>query len=69
VERRDRARSILREHGNYSYLTGAGPITVLKNGIEFAATYFVMLLALFATGAGRFVSIDYWIHRRFRDSA
>lgn len=66
IEKRDRARSILREHGNYGWLTSAGPVTILKNGIEFAATYFVMLLALFATGGGRFVSIDYWLARRFR---
>ena len=66
VERRDRARSILRRHGNYSYLTEAGSITVNKNGIEWAATYFVMLLALWAMGAGRFLSVDYWLKRRFR---
>lgn len=69
VERRSRARDILEEHGNYSWLTGAGPITVLKNGIEFAATYFVMLLALFFLGAGRFISVDYWVDKRFRQSA
>lgn len=68
VERRSRARDILREHGNYSWLTGAGPITVLKNGIEFAATYFIMLLALFFLGAGRFFSVDYWVDRQFRRS-
>ncbi len=66
VERRARARSILRQHGNYDWLSAAGPITVLKNGIEFAATYFVMLLALLFTGAGRWVSVDYWLHRAFR---
>ncbi|MDJ0656155.1 MAG: DoxX family protein [Xanthomonadales bacterium] len=66
VERRDRARSILRRHGNYSYLTEAGSITVNKNGIEWAATYFVMLLALWAMGAGKFLSVDYWLKRRFR---
>jgi putative oxidoreductase len=37
---------------------------VLNNGIEFAATYFIMLLALFFIGAGRYVSLDYWIARR-----
>ncbi|BCO31597.1 hypothetical protein TspCOW1_17000 [Thiohalobacter sp. COW1] len=64
VERRDIARDILREHGNYSWLTAAGSITILKNGIEFAATYFIMLLVLFFTGAGRYASLDYWIARR-----
>jgi uncharacterized membrane protein YphA (DoxX/SURF4 family) len=64
--RKDRARAILREYGNYEWLTAAGGITILKNGIEFAATYFIMLLALFFTGAGRWFSLDYWIARRWR---
>ncbi len=63
VEKRARARSILREHGNYSWLTAAGPITILKNGIEWAATYFVMLLALFFTGSGR-LGLDHVIRKR-----
>jgi uncharacterized membrane protein YphA (DoxX/SURF4 family) len=65
--RKDRAEDILREHSNYGWITSAGSITILKNGIEFAATYFVMLLALFFLGAGRFFSLDYWIARRFRE--
>ncbi|MEN8108895.1 MAG: DoxX family protein [Pseudomonadota bacterium] len=64
--RKDAARSLLREHGNYSWLTEAGSITILKNGIEFAATYFIMLLALLYLGAGRFFSLDYWIAKRWR---
>jgi len=66
LEKRDRARSLLRQHGNYDWLTAAGPITILKNGIEFAATYFVMLLMLLFSGAGRLVSIDYWLERSLR---
>ena len=66
VERKNKAVSILKEHGNYSWLTEHGSITVLKNGIEFAATYFLMLLALFFMGAGRFFSFDYWFSRVFR---
>jgi uncharacterized membrane protein YphA (DoxX/SURF4 family) len=65
IERLQRARAILREHGNYGWLTENGPFVVLNNGIEFAATYFVMLLALFFTGAGRFASVDYWIARKY----
>jgi uncharacterized membrane protein YphA (DoxX/SURF4 family) len=64
IEKRSRARSILREHGNYGWLTGAGPITILKNGIEWAATYFIMLLALFFTGSGK-VGLDHFIRKRF----
>ncbi len=66
-ERKEMAKSILRRHGNYSWLTETGSITVLKNGIEFAATYFIMLLVLFFIGAGRYFSIDYWIARKFRN--
>ena len=63
--RKERAKDILRENSNYDWITSAGSITVLKNGIEFAATYFVMLLALFFMGAGRWFSVDYWIKNAF----
>ena len=59
------AKAILREHGNYSWLTEKGTFVVLNNGIEFAATYFVMLLSLFFTGGGRYFSIDYWLRRMY----
>ena len=52
AEKLERARSILREHGNYDWLTASGKFVVLNNGIEFAATYLVMLVALFFSGAG-----------------
>jgi putative oxidoreductase len=64
AERLSRARSILQEHGNYEYLTAKGSFVVSNSGIEWAATYFVMLLALFFSGAGRWVSLDYWMTRR-----
>ncbi len=67
LDRKAKATSILKEHGNYGYLTEHGSITILKNGIEFAATYFLMLLVLFFTGAGKYLSVDYWIARRFRE--
>lgn len=63
VPRRAAAIEILREHGNYAWLSGRGSITILNNGIEFAATYLVMLVMLLFTGGGRFTSMDYWIHR------
>lgn len=65
-ERLERGRDILREHGHYDWLTEHGNFVISNNGIEWAATYFVMLLALFFIGGGRFVSADYWIARRFR---
>lgn len=64
--RKSKVISILKEHGNYDWLTEAGPVTILKNGIEFAATYFIILLSLFFTGAGKYLSLDYWIARNFR---
>jgi len=64
VHRRDAARNLLEEHGNYAWLTSAGSITVLKNGIEFAATYFIMLLPLLFFGAGR-ASVDHLLRKRF----
>lgn len=64
-ERKEAARSLLKQYGNYDWLTEAGPITILKNGIEFAATYFIMLLALFFMGSGRYVSLDYYIRKKF----
>jgi uncharacterized membrane protein YphA (DoxX/SURF4 family) len=55
------AKSLLQEHGHYEWLTSSGNFVVLNNGIEFAATYFVMLLVLFVYGGGRYVSIDYFL--------
>jgi len=57
------AKDILREHGNYDWLTESGSFVILNNGIEFAATYFIMLLALFFIGAGKYVSVDYWVKK------
>ncbi len=65
VERLDRAKEILQQHGNYEWLTENGGFVVLNNGIEFAATYFIMLLVLFFVGAGRFFSMDYWVRKAF----
>lgn len=61
AERISAARSILQEHGNYSWLTEKGKFVILNNGIEFGMTYLIMLLSLFFTGAGKIVSVDYWI--------
>jgi len=64
IDRLDRAKSILKEHGNYDWLTENGNFVILNNGIEFAATYFIMLLVLFFIGGGRYVSLDYWINKK-----
>ena len=62
--RLDRAKDILQEHGNYGWLTEHGNFVVLNNGIEFSATYFIMLLALLYLGSGK-AGIDYWLNRKF----
>lgn len=64
IERLNRAKDILKEHGNYSWLTEHGNLVALNNGIEFAATYFVMLTALFFIGGGRYLSVDYWLAQK-----
>lgn len=59
------AKDILREYGNYSWLTEKGGFVILNNGVEFAVTYFIMLLSLFFTGGGRYVSADYYLSRLY----
>ncbi|MGD1504309.1 DoxX family protein [Vibrio harveyi] len=51
--------------GRYNYITELGDPVMLNNGMEFAATYFVMLLVLFFYGGGRYVSLDYWLRKPF----
>lgn len=65
MERLERARAILQEHGNYDWLTGSGSFVISNNGIEWAVTYFIMLLALFFFGAGHYVSMDHWLRKAF----
>ena len=55
------AKDILREHGNYAWLTEKGNFVILNNGIEFAVTYLIMLFSLLFTGGGRFTSVDYYL--------
>jgi len=67
LTRLDRAREILREYGHYDWLTETGNFVISNNGIEWAATYFIMLLTLFFVGSGR-LGLDHWIARRLRRS-
>lgn len=66
--RLQRAKSILREHGNYSYLNGSGSIVKLNSGMEFAVSYLAMLLALMLIGGGRYLSVDYYLSLILRRS-
>jgi len=50
--------------GRYNYITELGTPVILQNGIEYGASYIVMLFALFFYGAGKYVSMDYWIKER-----
>ncbi|EOA6571891.1 DoxX family protein [Vibrio cholerae] len=51
--------------GRYNYITELGDPVMLNNGMEFAVTYFVMLMVLFIYGGGRYVSLDYWLKKPF----
>ncbi len=62
IQRLAKAKDLLREHGNYDWLTETGNFIISNNGIEWAVTYFVMLLALFFTGAGK-LSLDHVISK------
>jgi uncharacterized membrane protein YphA (DoxX/SURF4 family) len=66
AEKLERARTILRTHGNYEWLTSSGKFVILNNGIEFATSYLTMLLALLFLGGGRYVSMDYWLWRKYK---
>ena len=63
------AKSLLQEHGHYDWLTSSGNFVVLNNGIEFAATYFIMLLVLVIYGGGRFFSVDYYVNKAMRSKS
>ena len=65
IQRLDRAKEILQDNANYSWLTENGSLVILNNGIEFAATYTIMLVALLYVGAGK-LSIDHLIAKRFQ---
>ncbi len=47
----------------YNYITELGDPVMLNNGMEFAVTYFVMLMVLCIYGGGRYVSVDYWLKK------
>ncbi|MDC9729498.1 MAG: DoxX family protein [Methyloprofundus sp.] len=67
AERLNVAKEILQQHGNYEWLTEHGNFVILNNGIEFATTYAIMLLALIFLGGGRYISVDYWIKQNMQN--
>jgi len=67
IERLDRAKDILKENANYSWLTENGSLVILNNGVEFATTYFIMLLALLYLGSGK-LGIDHFLYKKFMNN-
>lgn len=65
IVRLSKAKEVLQEHANYEWITGQGNLIISNNGIEWAVTYFIMLLALFFIGSGKYASVDYWIKQKF----
>ena len=65
IRRLDRAKEILQDNANYSWITENGSLVILNNGIEFAATYTIMLVTLLYIGAGK-LSADHLIVKRFQ---
>ncbi len=51
------AKDILKEHGNYEWLTEKGGFVILQNGIENIVIYIAMLLSLIVKGPGK-LSLD-----------
>ncbi|KAA3617775.1 MAG: DoxX family protein [Calditrichaeota bacterium] len=51
------AKDILKEYGNYDWLTEKGSFVILQNGIENVVTYMAMLLSLIVKGPGK-ISLD-----------
>ncbi len=65
IERLNQAKTLLQSYGDYAWLTEHGNFVVLNNGIEFAATYLIMLTTLLFIGGGRYVSLDYWLRKKY----
>jgi uncharacterized membrane protein YphA (DoxX/SURF4 family) len=68
MKRLGEAKSFLKKHDNHDWLHEKGSFVVLNNGVEFSVTYFIMLLVLFFIGAGKYLSIDYWISKKYREN-
>ena len=68
AEKLEKAREILMTYGNYDWLTSSGSFVILNNGVEFAVTYLIMLVALIALGGGRYFSLDYWVKSKLQSN-
>ncbi|UTW67090.1 DoxX family protein [bacterium SCSIO 12643] len=66
AERIGAAKGILKEHGNYNWLTDKGSFVILQNGVETVVTYIILLLTLVTKGPGR-ISLDYFVEKKLFD--
>ena len=66
AERIGAAKEILKENGDYSWLTGQGSFVILQNGIETVVTYIIMLATLVTVGPGK-ISVDYFLGEKLLD--
>ncbi|NCX93564.1 MAG: DoxX family protein [Gammaproteobacteria bacterium] len=51
--------------GQQDFLSTLGEPVILNSGVPFAIVYLVMLISLFFSGAGRILSLDYWLVKKF----
>lgn len=52
--------------GRHAYITELAQPAMIQAGVEHAVTYFIMALTLFFIGGGRYVSVDYWIAKKYK---
>ena len=49
----------------HAYITELGTPVLLNNGFEFALIYLLMLISLLFSGGGKYISLDYYIHKKY----
>lgn len=59
-----RAKEILKEYGNWDWLSARGSFVILQNGMENVVTYIVLLFSLLVYGPGKY-SIDAVIEKKY----
>ncbi len=65
LERLHTAKELLQTQGDYTLLTEHGHFVMSNNGVEWAVTYLLMLVALLFLGGGKYVSVDYFIRKHY----
>jgi putative oxidoreductase len=62
-QRLTEVKHLIKNSENPDWVGEKGSVVILNNGIEFSVIYFLLLLSLFFSGGGRFVSLDYWFKK------